>query len=110
MKKKIKPLKVLLFLLYLILTGTSLMMIYGMLIISPFDFDYPFWHPGEMAINGEFVALAWLVFAYNAIKNIIVGLIAGYFNKRLMILSLVLGIACLMNFLGTFYFLLQEGH
>lgn len=106
MKKKIiKILKVLLFLMYIILTGTSIMMIFGALLISPFDFDYPFWHPGERAINGEYTALAWLIFAYNAIKNIIVGLIAGYFNKRLLIFSLALGLACLLNCIGMWFFL-----
>ena len=99
MKKRIKHLKVLLFLMYLILTATSIIMIFWSYILSPFDMDHEA-RFGELAIGGAGLVIAWLAFAYNAIKNIIVGLIAGYFNKRLLIFSLALGLACLLNFIG----------
>ncbi len=99
MKKKIKPLKVLLFLLYLILTGTTIIMMFWSYMLSPFDLDHEA-RFGELAIGGDGFGLAWLAFIHNSIKNIIVAWIARYFNKRLMILSLALGFACLLNFIG----------
>ena len=100
MKKKIvKILKIILLLIYIILTGTTIIMMFLSYLFSPFDMNHEA-RFGELAIGGDLFGLAWLAFIHNFIKNIFVAWIARYFNKRLMILSLALAFACLLNFIG----------
>ena len=105
---KQKTFRILKTILYLLFTSTSLIIIYYTLLLSPFDLNHVA-RFGELAIDPVRVEIAMLVWGYNAIKNIIISFVVRRFNRYFFVLSLSLGVACLVNCLGAYFFSWRGG-